>query len=243
MKKILIGCAAFIFVLILIWKVAKQPSFQIFGDLIYRVDTPDRVVALTFDDVPSPHNTEEILAILRDNSIRATFFMVGKNIEKFPGLARAVLTDGHQLANHSFSHKRMIFDSTEFCRNEILKTDKAIRALGFQDEIVFRPPFGKKLVSLPWVLSDLGKLTVTWDAESEDTEYQDPDVLEQNVMSRVRRGSIILFHDGGGRKDATIKAVKSVVRILKAQGFTFLTVNELRRNGLRHAAAKRYAQQ
>ncbi|MEQ1875238.1 MAG: polysaccharide deacetylase family protein [Bdellovibrionia bacterium] len=239
MKRVLIACTAILFVLISLWRVSKMPSFQFMGELVHRVETGDRVVALTFDDGPGIHNTEEILGVLREEAIHATFFLIGKNVEENLGLAKMIMNEGHQVGNHSYSHKRMLLNSVDFCRSEIAKTDGLLRGLGYQDEIVFRPPFGKKLFSLPAALSELDKLSVTWDVDSEDTETQDPKILEDNVLSEVRPGSIILFHDGFAKKPGTISAVKNVIKVLKAQGYTFLTVNELRKNGLRHALVRR----
>lgn len=239
MKRVFITCTAFLFVLTALWRISKTPSYQFFGELISRVETGDRVVALTFDDGPSLHNTEEILTLMREQAIKATFFLVGRNIEKYPSLVSDMVRDGHQIGNHSYSHNRMLFGSVESYKSEILRTDALIRQSGFADEIVFRPPFGKKLFSLPKALDELEKLTVTWDVDSLDYETQDQKKLEENVMTQVRPGSIVLFHDGSGRKPATIGAVKTVIRVLKAQGYTFLTVNELRENGLRHALVRR----
>jgi len=214
------------------WKIARQPTFQFFGNLLYRVNTTDKIVALTFDDGPGPNNTEEVLSILKENSIPATFFMIGQNIEAQPELAKKVLAAGHQIANHSYSHKRMLLYGVDFCKNEILKTDQIIRSIGYKDEIVFRPPFGKKLFTLPLALKELGKLAVTWDAESNDTETQDARVLETNVMSNIKPGSIILFHDGFARKEGTLTALREVVKELKSEGYSFATVNELRKHAI-----------
>jgi peptidoglycan-N-acetylglucosamine deacetylase len=213
----------------IVYKLAGLPKFQLLGDLLYRVPTQDRVVALTFDDGPSPQNTQDLLVLLKEFEIKATFFMIGQNIEKYPELATLVFQAGHQIANHSYSHQRTLLSSVDFFKNEINRTDALIRDLGYQDEIVFRPPFGKKLLTLPWALQDLGKLSVTWDAESEDTETQDVTELRNNVLHHVTTGSIILFHDGFARKDGTLTAVREVIQNLKSQGYQFVTVNELRR--------------
>lgn len=216
----------------LLWIIGRQPTFQFFGALLYRVNTPEKVVALTFDDGPSPENTEDVLKILRENSVKATFFLVGKNIERFPELARKVVSEGHQAANHSYSHRRMLLQSTAFCRDEIEKTDSLIRDVGYTEEIVFRPPFGKKLFSLPLALRELNKLSVTWDVEPEDTETQDATLLQKRVLDHAKPGSIILFHDGNARKEGTLAALPVIIRELRSQGYGFLTVNDLRKRAV-----------
>lgn len=223
------ACAVLVIVTLALWKIGKQPTFQFFGDLLYRINTSEKVVALTFDDGPSTNNTEDVLKILRENGIRATFFMIGKNIAEHPELAKRVLQEGHQIANHSYSHQRMLLQSVDFCKEEIEKTDYAIRNLGYNDEIVFRPPYGKKLFSLPLAAKQLNKLTVTWDAESEDTEYQDVDILLSHVRKKAREGSIILFHDGGDRKEGTLATLRILIPELRKKGFQFTTINELRK--------------
>jgi peptidoglycan-N-acetylglucosamine deacetylase len=233
LKKVVWYFLCLVFILMVVgfglWLLSRSTSFQLFGDLIDRVETQEKVVALTFDDGPSPQNTPEILDILKEYSVPATFFMIGQNIEQYLELAERVLKEGHQIANHSYSHKRMVFTSLESCIDEISKTHALIRELGFQGEIVFRPPFGKKLFTLPLALQRLKVLSVTWDAESKDTEYQDSQTLESNVLSHVKPGSIILFHDGFGKKEGTIAAIKILISKLKLDGYTFLTVNELRK--------------
>ena len=209
------------------WRIVKNPRFQFFGDIYYRVQTTEKIVALTFDDGPNPNNTDLILDVLSKNRVSATFFMIGLNIEKYPEIAKRVFSRGHQLANHSYSHQRMIFQSREFCEDEIGKTDRLIRGTGYNGEIVFRPPYGKKFLSLPFTLARLHKKSVTWDSESDDTASQEPSILVEKALSHVGPGSILLFHDGGKLKPGTIDAIEKIIVNLQAQGYQFLRVNEL----------------
>lgn len=210
-----------------IYGLSKSPRYQWTGKLIYRVETDKKIVALTFDDGPSDKNTEEVLAMLKEFSVSATFFMIGENIQKYPALAKKVFLEGHQIANHTLTHQRTLFSSVDFFMEEITKTDDLIKDLGFTEQIVFRPPFAKKLINLPLALEKLGKVSVTWDADSEDTKTQDVKILVDNVLSQIKPGSIILFHDGFARKDGTLSAAREVITQLKNQGYEFVTVNEL----------------
>jgi peptidoglycan/xylan/chitin deacetylase (PgdA/CDA1 family) len=227
-QKLLIGLLFLGLVATLVWRVAKDPHYMVTGELFYHAEISERAVALTFDDGPSPQNTEDLLLLLKEQKIPATFFMIGSNLEKYPDIAKDVFTAGHQIGNHTYSHQRTLFSSVEFFRGEIKQTDILIRNLGYNDEIVFRPPFGKKLINLPLALREMKKLAVTWDVESEDTESQDGDALATRVLNQVKPGSVILFHDGFARKEGTLKAVRIVIEALKAQGYQFMTVNELR---------------
>lgn len=226
MKKIFSSLALLFVLTFALWRVSKLRSFQFFGQIHHRVQTTEKVVALTYDDGPG-QNTGAILEILEREAVPATFFMIGKNIEDNPQMAKKVLSLGHQIGNHSYSHQRATLSGPAFWQEEVEKTDQLIRTIGFNEEIMFRPPFGKKLFTLPWVLHKMNKLSITWDAESRDTETQDEGKLEKNVLSHVRPGSIILFHDGGGAKPGTIGMTAAVIKELKNQGYRFLTVAQL----------------
>ena len=209
------------------WQLSKSWTFQLFGELHARVETPEKVVALTFDDGPKPGQTEAILDILKRHEVKASFFMVGKKIERHRELAARVLAEGHQLGNHSYSHRRLIFKSPSYIQEEIDKTDALLRGLGVEGEILFRAPFGKKLVVLPWLLSQGGRKHITFDVVPGDDATQDVELLTSRVMESVRPGSIILFHDGGQDKPGTIQTTDLVIGRLREQGYRFVTVSEL----------------
>ena len=208
-------------------QLARSWTYQLFGELYPRVETSERVVALTFDDGPRPGQTEELLGILKRHGVKASFFMVGRRIERNPELAARVLAEGHQLGNHSYSHHRLVLKSPSYVQEEIDKTDALLRGLGVKGEILCRAPFGKKLVVLPWLLSRSGRKHITFDVVSRDDETQDVGLLTSRVMESVRPGSIILFHDGGREKPGTVQAVDIVLEKLKEQGYRFVTVSEL----------------
>jgi len=208
-------------------KLSRSWTYQLFGELYPWVETSEKVVALTFDDGPKPGQTEELLGILKRHGVKASFFMVGRNIERHPELAARVLAEGHQLGNHSYSHRRLVLKSPSYVQEEIDKTDTLLRGLGVKGEILFRAPFGKKLVVLPWLLSRSGRKHITFDVVSRDDETQDVGLLTSRVMESVRPGSIILFHDGGRDKPGTVQAVDVVLGKLKEQGYRFVTVSEL----------------
>ncbi|UXN74038.1 polysaccharide deacetylase family protein [Devosia sp. A8/3-2] len=134
-------------------QLSNARTFRVLGDLVARVDTDRAVVALTFDDGPTTDYTQPVLDILTAHDIRATFFLTGRETAENPQLAKAIADEGHEIGNHSRSHNRMIFVSPGTVHEEIENTDAAIRATGYQGELHFRPPYGKKLVILPWYLA------------------------------------------------------------------------------------------
>lgn len=207
--------------------ISKSRSFQFFGEIADRVETSEKAVALTFDDGPSLVNTEILLDLLSRYQAKATFFVLGYQAKAHPLTLQRILKDGHQIANHSYSHPRMLFVSPSRARFEIETTNDAIRDSGYRDEIVFRPPYGKKLFTLPYALSRLGMKTIMWDVDSRDTETQEYDEIRRNVIPNVRPGSIVIFHDGGKEKLGTREIVEETLRDFSAQGYRFVTVNEL----------------
>lgn len=227
MKRWVVGTVAVLGVVLGLWRLSNARTFQMFGELYRRVETPERVVALTFDDGPGPANTPQVLELLARHRVKATFFMVGRNIEQHRELAARVLAEGHQLGNHSYSHKRMVLRSPAFIEEELSRTDALLREVGVSGEILFRAPFGKKLFLLPWILSRQGRKHVTFDVVPDDHATQDAALITSRVLEATRPGSIILLHDGWAAKPGTIEATGRIIESLKAQGYRFVTVSEL----------------
>lgn len=206
------------------WVTAK--TVQSGGEILDRIHTKDKVVALTFDDGPNKH-VPEILRMLDEGKIKATFFLVGEDIDTFPELARSILDMGHQIGNHSYSHKRMIFKWPQFIRLEVLKTDDAIRRIGYTEEIVFRPPYGKKLLYLPRHLGLLGKKTIMWNVNPDARLFlhTNPKRFAKHVVKYTKPGSIILLHPMNNTADRL--AIPKIIQNLKQKGYQFVTVHEL----------------
>lgn len=221
---------------IALWQISRSPTFQFFGRLTPRVDTSQKVVALTFDDGPTPEATGQILSALDEGHVRATFFVTGSELEKNMAEGRRIVAAGHELGNHSYSHKRMVLVTPSFVEGEVERTDKLIRDAGHQGEIYFRPPYGKKLFTLPYYLARTGRETVTWDLDPDSYPEvaADSDKIAEYVLSRARPGSIIILHVMYRSRGESLKSVKKIVEGLKARGYSFKTVSELLAMG-RHA--------
>ncbi|MCA1055966.1 polysaccharide deacetylase family protein [Rossellomorea aquimaris] len=201
-------------------------EIQLFGGITSHVDTDEKVVALTFDDGPTD-KTGEILELLDTYDATATFFLIGKEMEEHPEEVAQIIEAGHGIGNHSYSHKRMIFKSPSFIEKEIRRTDALIRKAGYDGEIDFRPPNGKKLVMLPYYLYKHDKDTIMWNLEP-DSEFTSVEDKVRYVADHVEGGSIILMHpmyDGSGKE---MKAVEGILKELSSKGYTFVTVKELK---------------
>lgn len=215
--------------LIALWQISRSRTFQFFGELIPRINTSKKVVALTFDDGPTVDATDQILTILADQNVKATFFVIGADLERNLDQGKKIVAAGHELGNHSYSHERMILVTPSFVKHEIETTDKLIRDAGYQGEILFRPPYGKKLFALPYYLSKTDRKSITWDVEPESYPEIDEnaDKIAEHVLSNTRPGSIIILHVMYPNRRESMKAVKTIVEGLKTQGYSFKTMSEL----------------
>jgi len=212
-----------------LWRVSKATRWQVCGELVWEAPTTERVVALTFDDGPEAGHVEEVLGVLHDRDARATFFLTGRGIEADPVDAARIVAAGHEVGNHSYSHRRMLLRSDEFIRTEIEETDRLIRALGVTGEILFRPPYGKKLVGLPWYLAQHHRKTVMWtiDAETDPSRGVDPTSIADHVVANVYPGAIVLFHVLASSRASERRALPLVLDRLAALGYRFVTVSSL----------------
>lgn len=213
------------------YRLMNSRTLQLAGRLVDRVDTAEKVVALTFDDGPTGEaDAETIMGTLADRGVEATFYLNGNGIEQFPGVAARLVESGHELGNHTWSHPRMVLLPPAEIARQVDATDRVIRQAGYDGEITFRPPYGKKLLTLPLYLAATQRTTVTWDveADSEDgagTEHSAQELAAATVAG-TGPGSIILLHPWHGRT-ATQQAIGMIIDDLHRQGYRFVTVSEL----------------
>jgi peptidoglycan/xylan/chitin deacetylase (PgdA/CDA1 family) len=228
-KKVIIAPFTLILVFLIagysLFQVSRSRTFQFFGEIVPRVETNEKVVALTFDDGPTEY-TQDVLKILQEKNVKATFFVIGSELEKKPQIGEAIASAGHELGNHSYSHERMWFKSPSYILNEIESTNKLIQEAGYQGDIHFRPPYGKKLIGLPWYLKQHNIKTVTWDVEP-DTYGSNADFLIDYTVENTKPGSIILLHPFCESCSSQKEAISKIVDGLQTKGYRFVTVSEL----------------
>ena len=225
---------AVIFVLIAsltgLWQLSKAKDFQLLGEVLSHVETQQRLVALTFDDGPwSEQYTDQVLAVLDNYQAKATFFLNGRGIEENPRAAAKIVMQNHEIGNHGYSHQRLVLRDWKTIKYEVDHTQALIRNLGYQGPIHFRPPYGKKLLLLPWYLSQLQMLTVTWDVEPEAIPVSklSTEAMIAKVSQQVAPGSIILLHVLGSKNELSRQALPAIIEGLQAQGYRLVTVSEL----------------
>ena len=210
-------------------QVARSRTFQLFGELVSHVDTRDSVVALTFDDGPVARVADTLMAALRARGVHATFFVIGQDLAAAPDVGRALVAEGHELGNHTYTHPRMVMVSPSTVRREIEDTDALIRAAGERGPIRFRPPFGYKLFALPLFLARTDRTSVTWDVEPDSypAVAATPEGIVSHVLGKVRPGSIILLHPWYRSRATSLAAVPLLVDSLHARGYRVTTVGDL----------------
>jgi peptidoglycan/xylan/chitin deacetylase (PgdA/CDA1 family) len=229
MKRLIIALSVLVALLVGAWLLSRSRTFQLFGEIVARVETDRRVVALTFDDGPAPGAAEQVMATLAERGVKGTFFLIGHDLQEHPELGRMLAAAGHELGNHTWSHEQMVLKSPSFIEREIVATDSLIRLTGYAGPIRFRPPFCKKLIGLPWFLSRTGRVSITWDVEPDSYPEvaSDPALIVRHVLDHASPGSIILLHVMYPSRDASLRAVGPLIDSLKGRGYTFATVSEL----------------
>lgn len=216
---ILIGCGYGLL------QVSKSRTFQFFGSIVSRVDTEEKVIALTFDDGPESY-TNEILSVLKNKQVKATFYVIGERLQENLEIGKRITDEGHELGNHSYTHQRFLFKSQSFIDSEIQRTNQLIRETGYGGAITFRPPYGKKLFGLPWYLNKHDIETIMVDVEP-DTYGTTSDFFVEYTVANTKAGSIILLHPFCETCGEARKAVPLIIDTLKEKGYSFVSVSEL----------------
>ena len=203
--------------------------------ILWRVETAERVVALSFDDGPHPQFTPAILDLLAEHGLPATFFLIGRYVRRHPELARRLAGSGHELGNHTLNHRMLPFLREAFIRDEIVQTDHLIReTTGYRPKLM-RPPMGLFTRRTVSVIEACGYGTVVGDVYPRDPHLPGRDKIHRRVMARVRPGSIIILHDGGNTahvdRSQTVWAVRHIVKDLLHEGYRFVTISDLVRQG------------
>ena len=189
-------------------------------------NTSERVVALSYDDGPSPENTPELLEILAAAGARATFFVVGSEVARYPELATQIAEAGHELGNHSYSHPSSRDLDEQETRLEMERANLAIAQAAVTPRL-FRPPFGKQSRTQAQIGRSVGLTSVLWSVDSGDTMPFSDTRIVREVVGRVEPGDIVLMHDGGDRRQRTLDATRAILKQLGDRGYRFVTVSEL----------------
>ncbi len=172
-------------------------------------DTGNGNVALTFDDGPNPDWTLQVLALLRQYKIHATFCLIGEQVQEYPDLVRAIVADGHTICNHSWDHdEQMAGKSESYIRSEIQRTTDAIEAAAPGTPVrYYRQPGGNWSPQIVEIAKELDMSSLDWSVDPQDWTVPPVSTIESTVLSQTTTGSIVLMHDGGGDRSHTVTAL------------------------------------
>ncbi len=194
--------------------------------IVYKGKTDKKIVALTFDDGPDDVVTPKVLDILKRFKIKATFFFLGKQIEKNPAVVRRAQREGHLVLNHSWSHPRLSEVTNNQFIDEIKKTEKALSRLIGPRPLLMRPPHGDVNRNIFHQLKNLGYKIVMWSLDTMDWKAKESSAISDKVLSEIHPGAIVLMHSQGD-KMLTANSLPVMIKGLKAKGYRFATVDRL----------------
>ena len=212
------------------FKATLERQAKEYPDTIFlRGDTGEDRVALTFDDGPDKINTPRILDILKENDIKATFFVIGQAVEEFPDVSRRIIEEGHQIANHSWSHPNYSeLDNEKVLNEELLPTSEKIAEVTGIYPQVMRPPFGAINDETIEFLENKDWQIVNWSLDSVDWHYavDRPEEIVSTIEKHHHPGAIILLHNGIINQ-ITVEALPDIIEVLQSEGYDFTTVEEI----------------
>lgn len=197
------------------------------ANIIKEVDTKEKMIALTFDDGPSPSFTGKILDILRMYNAKGTFFIIGEQAEKLPEIVKRQINEGHEIGNHMYRHQEVFQMPTPEIKKDLEHSHRVIQGITGKQIRLYRPTSGfynERIVGVAWCFE---YSVVLWSIDSKDWSGLKPRSIAKKILKTVKPGSIILFHDLGGYRDTTIKTLAILLPELARRGYHCLTVSQL----------------
>ena len=182
-------------------------------------------IAMTYDDGPHPQNTPRLLDMLRERNIKATFYVIGRSVNMYPHIVRRMVAEGHEIGNHTWTHRKLTALSDASVRWEMDKTRDAIVAACGVKPRTMRPPYGAlRQNQRAWIYKEYGYPTILWNVDPEDWKRPGLSVVTSRIVNSTRNGSIVLAHD---LHKPTVDAMPATLDGLLRRGFKFVTVSQL----------------
>jgi len=202
----------------------------------YYGNTQEKVVYLTFHDGPS-ENTLKILDILKNKNVKASFFLIGENVERFPNIVKRIVEGGHVVGNHTYTHRHLEELSNQEILNEILRTENVIlKYAGIKPKFFAAPylhTYTEALQRIYTISEGDGYININWSVDPEDWRNVGADYIIENIVKKTDKGSILLLHDGiedddlSKKKEQTVIALPEIIDRLRKKGFKFLDLDSL----------------
>lgn len=214
--------------------LAVLPGNSFYGPVLTHVNTKDKVIALTFDDGPYPPYTQELLSVLKEKQIPATFFLVGENAAKHPELVKQLKIQGHEIALHANIHQDLLKLNGKQLLENISTGKNTLETISGTKIKYMRPPHGFKDWAVMNAIQDAGLQTVNWSIIPRDWTNPGAAVIADRVIKDAKPGAIVLLHDGDSPKgiasrEQTIKAAAVIIDELRKEGYAFVTISELQK--------------
>lgn len=199
------------------------------NNVIYSVPMKEKIVALTYDDGPYPVYTEQIIQVLDKYQVKATFFMIGKQVQRYPEIAKMVMDRGHVIANHTYDHPHNLEAcSPSQIKTELEDSERILTQLTGHRTLFFRPPCGFINSTVSLIAQEEGYRTILWTVSADHHDAPTPALMAERVLRLIKPGGIILMHDGKMQprwKD--VLATSIIIRTLLEKGYRFVTIPEL----------------
>ncbi|MGW2105443.1 polysaccharide deacetylase family protein [Streptomyces sp. NPDC001948] len=201
----------------------EQPVTKVAEEIAHASDRGARGVNITIDDGPDPNWTPQVLQLLKDNGVKATFCMVGTQAQAYPDLVKAVVADGHRLCNHTVSHDTAMDSKSEaYQRQQILDAERMItKASGGVRPQYYRAPGGAFTPYSRHLAASRGMRPLGWNVDSRDFERPGVDTMVATVKREIPNGPTVLFHDAGGDRSQTLATLREILPWLKQQGYSY----------------------
>ncbi|SES01024.1 polysaccharide deacetylase family protein [Psychrobacillus sp. OK032] len=204
-----------------------RPYYEEKGYVLWDIQTEEKVIALTFDDGPHSTYTTQILDLLAKYDAKATFFVIGERAENMPDMILKMGQEGHEIANHTYTHPYKI--TPEKLEDELKKTNEIIHDITGIYPLYYRPVGGSYDDRIINTAVENGYRVVMWSWHQDTEDWKSPgvDKIVSTVLSGAKPGNIVLFHDAGGDRSQTVKALEEILPKLEQQGYEFVTISEL----------------
>ena len=211
-----------------------SPTSQLYGATVASGSDP-RQICLTYDDGPNDPHTFRLLEVLAKHQVRATFFLIGQFVKARPDIARAVVSAGHVIGNHTYTHPSLLWCSVVRVRKELEDCHREIEGATGVKVSLFRPPFGARRPAVLKIARERGYTPVMWSVTCFDWEVPTPEGVEERAIKQITRqkdrGKIVLLHDGGhlqmgADRGHTVTATDRLIQRYKAENYRFVTVPE-----------------
>lgn len=220
----LLGCLVVVFMAIIVTFESRRNE-----NIINSIPTARKMIALTFDDGPHPVNTPRLLSMLNKYHIRATFFMIGAAMKKYPFIVQQVIAKGHSIGNHTYKHPLdMRICSNSEITKEIKDCESVIREFTGKRPFFFRPPRGFLNLRVVQIAKKSGYEVVLWSVCGDRRKIKDSRAMARRVVKKIRPGDIILLHDGtSDSRWKDVEATQYIIEVLLKKGYQFVTVPQL----------------